>query len=844
MFKLLYVFITCFFSFINVTAHQSHNAIQTTQTRPKLVSTALAPFYEANLAFDAIDFPLNDIQDLFTKNLFENIDATFGTQGLGLTNKQVTLIKKTYLYLIFLTKINLVKTNPMYKKYENDFTSFLQDNNTTLPHIPSKTLVTSAGWNNVVVTEQELQDSLIWQLFCKSTVTDSYTFFYKALEIIHEVEQQTFNYIPHIETSFYDQDYTNMRHINELIRIKIILEQKKQQHFLQQIHQWKKLPLVNPQNQQENKKSTLEYAILLFKKTDFYKNTHNMYHLLGIPEQDGQTISTQHLMSPQQLPSPLKEHVWCCFMLQEIATLLNNQITTDKLHEVLQHCSDSKVKPSLFIYNQDDYNYFEEMLAIKSKSEGTHTLSVHPSPDQYKKEDVHVPIAMAHDLHRASQKAKKQNIIQKQTITNSSVQNVIQQNIFSDIGHFFTNVAKTVKHGLEDVAQGIKHAAEAVGYGAASLAEGAFGFATSIIGNILNISEVRKFGDKVEKDAYINMRKTTTELQKTVDNITEFAGDFTQAGLDMTVGLASELSSIIIDDEQLGEDFNTMMNQTVNTLATIGAKLTDVAIEGVNDVMLTTFQVGMKFANVVTAAAIVMFTGGQFGINELEADGKDLLKTTVNSIVLSFDNLMSQGKDLLHAVVTGLGAIINSLTTIFINISKEVTYIAAAAWDLAKTTATGDFDYSKALNDAKETRNMVKNKLQEHRQTINQVMGVAVSLAFTIATMGAGAEAGAGVEAAEATDAALDATLDISEEAGEQTSEQSAEQGAEQGSEQSAKQTTQQSNNEPEPQEQSKSDDMRDMFSVFMDMIVQLKTMEENYGTLGEEDRQCIPCSE
>ena len=48
----------------------------------------------------------------------------------------------------------------------------------------------------------------------------------------------------------------------------------------------------------------------------------------------------------------------------------------------------------------------------------------------------------------------------------------------------------------------------------------------------------------------------------------------------------------------------------------------------------------------------------------------------------------------------------------------------------------------------------------------------------------------------------------------------------------------------PYTQEQSKSDDMRDMFSVFMDMIVQLKTMEENYGTLGEEDRQCIPCSE
>ena len=48
----------------------------------------------------------------------------------------------------------------------------------------------------------------------------------------------------------------------------------------------------------------------------------------------------------------------------------------------------------------------------------------------------------------------------------------------------------------------------------------------------------------------------------------------------------------------------------------------------------------------------------------------------------------------------------------------------------------------------------------------------------------------------------------------------------------------------PYTKEQSKSDDMRDMFSVFMDMIIQLKSMEDNYGTLGEEDRQCEPCLE
>ena len=48
----------------------------------------------------------------------------------------------------------------------------------------------------------------------------------------------------------------------------------------------------------------------------------------------------------------------------------------------------------------------------------------------------------------------------------------------------------------------------------------------------------------------------------------------------------------------------------------------------------------------------------------------------------------------------------------------------------------------------------------------------------------------------------------------------------------------------PYSQEQTKSDEMRDMFSAFMEMIIQLKSYEENYGNLGEENRQCEPCLE
>jgi len=48
----------------------------------------------------------------------------------------------------------------------------------------------------------------------------------------------------------------------------------------------------------------------------------------------------------------------------------------------------------------------------------------------------------------------------------------------------------------------------------------------------------------------------------------------------------------------------------------------------------------------------------------------------------------------------------------------------------------------------------------------------------------------------------------------------------------------------PYSQEQTKSDEMRDMFSAFMEMIIQLRSYEENYGSLGEENRQCEPCYE
>ena len=93
---------------------------------PPAIPLTYAFDYEASIIFKAINFPVKDISDSFTKNILEQIEQNFGPKGLNLTTAQIALINKTYLYLIFLTKLEIIKTDsaskkPKFKKYYSDF---------------------------------------------------------------------------------------------------------------------------------------------------------------------------------------------------------------------------------------------------------------------------------------------------------------------------------------------------------------------------------------------------------------------------------------------------------------------------------------------------------------------------------------------------------------------------------------------------------------------------------------------------------------------------------------------------------------------------------------------------
>lgn len=779
------------------------NTITTSQgTQPTKVAIPLtyAFNYEASVIFQEITFPLQDVSDAFTANLFAQIDNVFGKKGLNLNANEIILLKKTYLYLIFLTKLDLVKNNPAFKTYQSDFAAYLQDNNSAMPHIPNATLVQSTGWKETIITTADIVNSDMWQLFCKAETADAYNFFFTALNIIHNVEQQTFNYIPHIETSFYDHDYTNLRTINELTRLKIILETTNKDFYLNQCSDWSTLSHSTAKDNSTQNNSTLQKQIVAFKQTSFYKSTHDIYHLLGIKKEKSSIISAQQLLSPKQFTSPIKEQIWCFFMINEVLTMFYGLMTPEKLEDVLTYCSQSSIAPTIFPYTPDDYVYFEELLAIKCKTENNHTKSVHPSPPVHKVEESHVPIALQNALHKAKQ---------------SLSQNVKTQcffcfltDAFHAIEHAAEDVGNAVEQGAEDVGNAVKNAAIAAAHATAGIAEGVFGAGVGFLGNITDIESIKEFGSSVQKEAIDNLQTSAQDMQTSINDLT----DGIKEGISAEAEIYGDLISVIADDKKLGEDFQTSYNQVLGALVNVAQKYTTLVTQNYENIALSSVRFSDEFANLVASATGALYSDNWDAVGQ---NAEELLNGTIKSIIQSFSNLLSDAKNLLGAVMQGVGAIMNTLTTVFIDITREVTFMITTAANLSANILTGQLsgqDFESALKDAQQTRNAVTNKLEAHRSTITQVLGVAIAVGFTVGTEIASGGAATGVDAAidaeliggdivasasEASAEAAEATTEGAEAEAEEASEETAE------SSETAKATNEEPKNADEAQDET-----------------------------------------
>lgn len=701
--------------------------------------------YEPLDTLKAISLPIKKVTDSFTKNLFAAIDKTFNTPGASLDPTSLESLKKAYLYLIFLTKLEKISTTPALIQYKNDFAPFLKDNNTTTPHFPTETLITSAGWQAVVITSADIINSQAWQLFCKSMICDTYVYFSIALQMIHNVEKQTFNYIPHFETSFYNEDYTSLRTVNEITRIKLILEENCKQRYLKNCPTWSAL--------QKEKSIELAQAVVTFRQSPFYKITHDVRKMLAVKKQTELTDST---LTAPKLSSPLKEQAWCYFMLYETYGQLTSFITIENIDTVLEAWTNASIIPNIFPYAQSDYPLLDDILAAKSKVEGTHTSSIHPSPPNFKIEDIRPAEQLTYQGRSYRQHLKK---ILRSSKTSPSVK---AQWFWSGWGHDITQAFDKVKQGVDEAWKATVHLAKAVG-------EGIAGAGASCIGFIGHDQAISNWGSN-------EITQSSSNLTTAGTDITKATNDFMSAIKDGAVApfaeFTGDLAGFITDDQKIGNDISTVISKVDDSLLSVASAIIDEPIEvqiNMDKFALKSVHLAEEFADTVGDAAWAIFS--KQGQQAFLKEGNKLGKDCITAITQSFTGLVNLGKADLNIVMTSLGAIINSLTTIFIDLSREVTYVV-----LSTGLAIDDvFQPSMVKQNsayAKKERNKITNILEAHRSTINQVMGVAICIAadvaIGIATGGAGEVADAGVDTAimGAAEAGAETTGEVTAEAG------------------------------------------------------------------------------
>lgn len=167
-----------------------------------------------------------------TKSINEAaIEETFGSTGIGLATDFVTRIKQAYCFLEFVYKLDQVKNNPDYFTYQSYYQDYINNESGSTLILPSATLVDSEGWDAIATTGSNLMSTDCWQMFIKSLIANCYSNDSTTIATLYPVKIKIFYYIPNIETSYYTSDFTALRTLEEILRIKAVLHSNMRTFF-------------------------------------------------------------------------------------------------------------------------------------------------------------------------------------------------------------------------------------------------------------------------------------------------------------------------------------------------------------------------------------------------------------------------------------------------------------------------------------------------------------------------------------------------------------------------------------------------------------------------------------
>lgn len=280
-----------------------------------------------------------------TSNYEKTIDTIYGSSGLNIDSNKLANIKKTYCYLEFLVKLDKVKNDKKYKKYQTtDFKDFMKIDNSGSALMPTQTLIESDGWKSIEYSHQDLAASPAWQIFIKAMICDMYDTYSDFILDTHTINDEIIHAMATVENYYATDDFTQIRLANENMQLNQTMLEDQQKIYLDQCIDWKNLSIKD-----------LADAIKQFKKTDFYDLTHN-----SVTSKSHDQVQKQY----SSIQSPTKEQIVSYYALLTIQTDIYNLLTLENLSSFLTTASSADLVPNFFAYKPSDYIYLFDHLTI------------------------------------------------------------------------------------------------------------------------------------------------------------------------------------------------------------------------------------------------------------------------------------------------------------------------------------------------------------------------------------------------------------------------------------------------------------------------------------------------
>lgn len=278
--------------------------------------------------------------DMPTTSIFEQtLEKIYGTTGLNIEKSSLACIKKSYCYLEFLCKLELVKTNPSYASYQNStFKDFMKPLTNNKALMPTAALVKSTAWQAIKITEQDLVQSNVWQNIIKAMVCDIYNGYQDLIIDVTQTQDQIFSFIPNLSTLYNSDECTKLRLYQESLQTQQTLLATVAQKYLVQSKDWQTTTIQN-----------LLPNLQAFKKSPFYIYSH----------------SSQSSLEPLN-KNYLREQIVCYAMFMQIQVDLNNMLTPNNLAQFLTKINGTAIAPNFFAYTTQDFIMLSDMLALQT----------------------------------------------------------------------------------------------------------------------------------------------------------------------------------------------------------------------------------------------------------------------------------------------------------------------------------------------------------------------------------------------------------------------------------------------------------------------------------------------